>query len=716
MSEAALEVRKEKPIYVFSIYSQNLVEEKYVDLLKWLNTVIVDLVDDYVKSKEPIRNLFFKLRLGVDYYKIIKKFIKFRITNGKDKSMLTISSMDSIINELALFPDPKEPTDHLLAEQYQKYKDNEFLRLFLESVIISSTYFNELTNVKTLFSEISKLDDENVKRLYETYCGDDKDKYKSWYLKKPVAVESLVFCSHDKNPTGVYGCFRCIDDELLQKLLLMVSNKKVKVYTVDEVDDSHRVVAMITKMMEINAEFFFNFLHAQKICFKVFFERPSFIDEYRNIKILKTIPSVMREDIRESKLVEPIREKSVEPQENFLQKYSTYYEYTHEGINGFAFVFEFTDGVTIASYNSSTRRDKVYVILNKLCKDNDKISTEQKLSPKFHDDIHEALMILASHGFCHKDTHLNNIVDCGEDSKPRYKLIDFGLMDRTRCKIGTPDGYQLFLKKLDVLDKGKGNRYQTTVNAGILAELNAETFAADAMKTAHEKVKAIDGEIKLEVVKNYFPQLRGLLRYMISNYMSNYMLKCNISGVTISYEGVEDVKYPSATFHFESVDDFVKCQKKLNIPPSVPWVLLEKSLTVKLKSEFVKQIYESDAAANHDKSSRSNIDNLQTKISLIGKFLRSRSRSDSDEYKIQLDNCFIFIVGIFKKIEIPGMSESDFAPFRISHQQQQQRAGRQTRCKSKNKTRTKSKNKTRTKSKNKTRTKSKNKTIKKILR
>ena len=685
MSEAALEVRKEKPVYVFSIYSQNLVEEKYVDLLKWLNTVIVDIADDYVKSKEPMRNLFFKVGLlGVIYYKIIKKFIEFRITNGKDKSMLTISSMDSIINELALFPDPKEPTDHLLAEQKEKYKDNEFLRLFLESVRISSTYFNELTNVKTLFSEISKLDDENVERLYETYCGDDKDKYKSWYLKKPVAVESLVFCSHDKNPTGVYGCFRCIDDELLQKLLLMVSNKKVKVYTVDEVDDSHSsLAAMITKMKEINAEFFFNFLHAQKICFKVFFERPSFIDEYRNIKILKTIPSVMREDIRESKLVEPIREKSVEPQENFLQKYSTYYEYTHEGVNGFAFVFEFTDGVTIASYNYSTRRDKVYVILNKLCKDIDKISTEQKLSPKFHDDIYEALMILASHGFCHNDTHLNNIVDCGEDSKPRYKLIDFGLMNRTQCKIGTPDGYQRFLDKLDALDY--------------------------AMKTAREKVKAIDGEIKLEVVKNYFPQLRGLLHYMISNYMSNYMLKCNISGVTISYEGVEDVKYPSATFHFESVDDFVKCQKKLNIPSSVPWVLLEKSLTVKLKSEFIKQIYESDAAANHDKSSRSNIDNLQTKISLIGKFLSSRSRSDSEEYKIQLNNCFIFIVGIFKKIEIPGMSESDLAPFRISHQQQQQRAGRQTRCKSKNKTRTKSKNKTRTK----TRAKSKNKTNKK---
>jgi hypothetical protein len=543
---------------------------------------------------------------------------------------------------------------------------------------------NELTNVKTLFTEISKLDHENVERLYETYCGDDKDKYKSWYLKKPVAVESLVFCSHDKNPTGVYGCFRCIDDELLQKLLLMVSNKKVKVYTVDEVDSHSSLAAMITKMKEINAEFFFNFLHAQKICFKVFFERPSFIDEYRNIKILKTIPSVMREDIRESKLVEPIREKSVEPQENFLQKYSTYYEYTHEGVNGFAFVFEFTDGVTIASYNSSTRRDKVYIILNKLCKDIDKISTEQKLSSKFHDDIYQALMILASHGFCHNDTHLNNIVDCGEDSKPRYKLIDFGLMNRTQCKIGTPDGYQRFLDKLDALDY--------------------------AMKTAREKVKAIDGEIKLEVVKNYFPQLRGLLHYMISNYMSNYMLKCNISGVTISYEGVEDVKYPSATFHFESVDDFVKCQKKLNIPSSVPWVLLEKSLTVKLKSEFIKQIYESDAAANHDKSSRSNIDNLQTKISLIGKFLSSRSRIDSEEYKIQLNNCFIFIVGIFKKIEIPGMSESDFAPFRISHQQQQQRAGRQTRCKSKNKTRTKSKNKTRTKSKNKTRTKSKNKT------
>ena len=92
---------------------------------------------------------------------------------------------------------------------------------------------------------------------------------------------------------------------------------------------------------------------------------------------------------------------------------------------------------------------------------------------------------------------------------------------------------------------------------------------------------------------------------MISNYMSNYMLECNISGVTISYKGVEDnytddIKYPSATFHFESLDDCVKCQKKLNIPPSVPWVLLEKSLTVKLKSEFVKQIYESDNFIDSD--------------------------------------------------------------------------------------------------------------------
>ena len=495
------EVRKEKPIYVSSTYSRDLVEENYLDLLKWLNTRLVDLVDDdvYVKSKEPIRNLFFKVG---NYYKIIEKFIEFRITNGKDKSMLTISIMDSIINKLASFPDPKETTDLLLAEQYQKYKDNEVLRLFLESVIFSSTTFNELTNVKTLFSEISKLDDENVERLYETYYGVDKDKYKSWYLKK---VESLVFCSHvNLNPTGKYGCFRCIDDELLQKLRLMVRNEKVKVYTVDVVDDSS-----ITKMREINAEFFFNFLHAQKICFKAFFklfERGSFIgsfiDEYRNVKILKTIPSVMREDIRESKLVEPIREKSVEPQENFLQKYSTYYEYTHKGGNSFAFVFEFTDGVTIESYSSTHSRDKVYVILNKLCKDIDKISREQKLSPKFHDDIYEALTILASHGFCHNDTHLNNIVDCGEDSKPRYKLIDFGNMKRTRCKIGEPKGYQKFLENLDALqalqlqdsgkkmDVGKGNRYKTMVeDTGILSELNAESFAADA---AREKVKAID--------------------------------------------------------------------------------------------------------------------------------------------------------------------------------------------------------------------------------
>ena len=73
MSEAVL-VRKKKPIlYVSSIHSRNLVEEKYLDLLNWLNTVTVDIADNYVKSKEPMRNLFFKVGLlGVNYYKIIK--------------------------------------------------------------------------------------------------------------------------------------------------------------------------------------------------------------------------------------------------------------------------------------------------------------------------------------------------------------------------------------------------------------------------------------------------------------------------------------------------------------------------------------------------------------------------------------------------------------------------------------------------------------------
>lgn len=361
--------------------------------------------------------------------------------------------------------------------------------------------------------------------------------------------------------------------------------------------------------MDINANLFFNFLYEQKICFKVFFEDVSFADEFKNIEILKTIPSIKRKDIREessSKLGEHALEDPAKSQQNFLENFTTYHQYQHPDGKDVAFVLEFTDSVKIVSRVSTRSINKIYIILNKFC--NNKLSKEQILSEKFHDDIYEALMILTSHGYCHNDTKFDNIVDCGEDSNPRYKLIDFGNMRETHLKIGERNGYEYFLEQIDSLDLeegGIGGRWRKVLEDAHATrkqkdyEINAATFAASlirvadkkerdiaapdidaahaaAMKIAHEKVEAIDGETKLEVVKKYYPQLRGLLRYMRKNYMSNYMLsKCNISGVTVSYKE-EEGNYPSATFQFESVNDFNECKQKLKLPRWIPWMLLEK--------------------------------------------------------------------------------------------------------------------------------------------
>ena len=554
-------------------------------------------------------------------------------------------------------------------------------------------------------------------------------------------AKQLVICDYKIHPSGSYGCFRCIDDELLQELLFMVSNKKVKIYPLDISTTEH----VLKSSTDINANLFFNFLYEQKICFKVFFEDVSFADEFKNIEILKTIPSVKRKDIREESSSK-LGEDPAKSQQNFLENFTTYYQYQHPDEKDVAFVLEFTDSVKIVSRVSTRSINKIYIILNKFC--NNKLSKEQILSEKFHDDIYEALMILTSHGYCHNDTKFDNIVDCGEDSNPRYKLIDFGNMRETHLKIGERNGYEYFLEQIDSLDLeegGIGGRWRKVMEDAHATrklkdyEINAATFAASlirvaddadkkerdiaapdidpahaaAMKIAHEKVEAIDGETKLEVVKKYYPQLRGLLRYMRKNYMSNYMLsKCNISGVTVSYKE-EEGNYPSATFQFESVNDFNECKKKLKLPRWIPWMLLEKSLTVKLNSQYIEEIYKN--AHDYDVSSRKKMMDIDMEIHSIGDFLNISSFSPqtivlTEKYKTKLNKYFIFIIGTFNINEIPGISESDFAPLRLFHQQEGGQMRRKLKKSKRRKKQLKSKNKTRTKSKNKTRTKSKNKT------
>lgn len=105
----------------------------------------------------------------------------------------------------------------------------------------------------------------------------------------------LVICNHEKHPTGSYGCFRCIDRELLQNLLSMIDENKVKVFSVttrDRIFKGHKVP-------DTDAKLFFNSLHKNNICFKTFFTEEAFIKEYNNVQILKTIPIVINEYGRE---------------------------------------------------------------------------------------------------------------------------------------------------------------------------------------------------------------------------------------------------------------------------------------------------------------------------------------------------------------------------------------------------------------------------------
>jgi len=222
----------------------------------------------------------------------------------------------------------------------------------------------------------------------------------------------------------------------------MVSENKVKVFSVPVVDSFSRMMdgkkyvrnylthCKGDEATKLDSEIFFRFLKHNNICFKIFFLNEEFDDEYENIKILKRIPSV-KADVRGQAVA------GVEEQPNFLQKFTTYYEYEYETACGVkqsscAFMLDFTDNVKMVQkkderlFNIDTNR--IYIILNKFC--NNKITKDQIISKKFESDITNALEILNLYGYEHGDPHLGNVVDCGESSEPQYKLIDFGLMGR----------------------------------------------------------------------------------------------------------------------------------------------------------------------------------------------------------------------------------------------------------------------------------------------
>jgi hypothetical protein len=178
-------------------------EKKYAYLLEWLKFTMVLVREDYVgDSEQSIRNLFSKLGL---YYKFIGTFIEFRKRQGKANSMSTIDMMDRIIERMSteykkrpknesgiivvgspeyksFFENSWKPMIRDLQKQYEK---NEFLMSFLEvfgNLYNENIWFDlkQLQNFRTLFFEISKLDETVLNQLYETYCLRSYD-YQRWY-------------------------------------------------------------------------------------------------------------------------------------------------------------------------------------------------------------------------------------------------------------------------------------------------------------------------------------------------------------------------------------------------------------------------------------------------------------------------------------------------------------------------------------------------------
>ena len=494
-----------------------------------------------------------------------------------------------------------------------------------------------------------------------------------------LVSEPLVICDHNVNPTGLNGCFRCIDKELLERLLFMASKNNVKVFPAPVIPiDMKKSEKEINEYLgiyngdeetKLDSEIFFKFLHEKNICFKIFFTSPAFITEYENIKILKTIPSV-EAFVGEQAVVE------VEEQSNFLQKFTTYYEYEYQTTDGsqqssFAFMLEFTDNVEIHNLDDKIPTKKIYIVLNKFCNNN--LTSEQKLSKKFKDEILHALEILNSHGYIHADAHLGNVVDCGEDSNPQYKLIDFGNMKKTTKDTISDIG--IFLSK--VYD-----------------------------------IEILNYERKFKIIKKYYRELRQRYRFMITNYISEYLHSvCPKAVVSSSYISPEKddnyherVAYPSATFVFESKQDFDECKKEL---PNLK--LGERSLIATYSSDEIQTLYK--YAENYDTEFRQKIQDIQKNIFDIGEFLSSHTTQETrhgDAYEDSLNTHFTTLRGIFK-FEDQGGGQIRYKSKRSKRRKTRTKTKSKSKFKSKSKSKFKSKSKSKSKSKNKHRTRRKSK-------
>ena len=524
-------------------------------------------------------------------------------------------------------------------------------------------------------------------------------------------AEPLVICNYREHPTGNFGCFRCIDNVLLQRLLLMVSENKVEVFSVS-----------VTAPIKVNSEEFFRFLHENNICFKIFFNEYNFSEEYENVKILKSIPSVKAES--KQAVVGEQAVEGVEEQPNFLQKFTTYYEYEYQTTDGsqqssFAFMLEFTDNVEIHNRDDKIHTKKIYIILNKFC---NSPTIEQKLSKKFYDNIIDALEILDSHEYGHGDAHLNNVVDCGKDSNPQYKLIDFGMltdfeyMKRERSYLpfsrhkNNKTLFEAEINKLKIYFEDWRKRSIASQPDKDPADFTAKAYHDDLQQSHAAYLaasKKAELQKKFEIIQKSYPELIKRYRFMVTHYISEYlnMMCLQKKSVRTSYISPEKgdnydepVSYPSATFEFESKQDLDECKKEL---PNLKE--LGKSLTAIYSSGEVQSLYEN--AVNHEEGSRKEIRNIQTNILEISDFLSSHTTEETRSGKTYEDNIskyYEFLKSIFK-FEDQGGGQTKYKSKRRTRRKTRTRT--KSKSKSKNKRRTRTRTKTRTKSKSKSKNK-----------
>ena len=160
-------------------------QEKYAELVTWLDTTVP--VREYYGQppKQPIRNLFSKLIL---FREFIEMFITFVKTDSryKNNSAVTVNNMRTIIDEMEVaynkrntasekefFKKTWKPMILNLQREYnknavlQRFFLDQFGRSLVDEVI--SFDLNTLRNLETLFSEIIKLNEIVLNQLDITY-------------------------------------------------------------------------------------------------------------------------------------------------------------------------------------------------------------------------------------------------------------------------------------------------------------------------------------------------------------------------------------------------------------------------------------------------------------------------------------------------------------------------------------------------------------------